>query len=73
MIKNITLSADESLIRLARHRAQEEHKSLNIIFREWIKRYVGSENRSKEYQRIMKQLSHIHSGRHFTREEMNER
>ena len=73
MLRNITLSADDLLIRKARNRAAEEHKSLNALFRDWIKRYVGSEGRSQGYRRLMKHLSHVKAGGKFTRDEMNER
>jgi len=73
MIKNITLTADEALIRKARLRAQEQRKSLNDLFREWLARYVGSTHQSGSYRRLMNQLQHIHPGKKFGREEMNER
>jgi hypothetical protein len=37
MLKNITLSADEELIRKAREKAQKEHTTLNASFRQWLK------------------------------------
>ena len=73
MLRNITLSAEESLIRKVRQRAAEEHKSFNELFRDWIARYVGGENRSAQYWRLMHKLSHVRPGRAFSREEMNER
>jgi len=73
MLKNVTLSADETLIEKARHRASEEHKSLNELFREWMTGYVGGERRSQEYQLLMKRLTHARPGRAFSRDEMNER
>ena len=73
MHRNITLSAEESLIRKARERAAQEHKSLNSAFREWITRYAVGGNRASEYRSLMKKLSHIQSGRKFSRDEMNER
>lgn len=73
MVKNITLSADESLIQKARHRAAEERKTLNELFREWIARYVGGEERSDKYRKLMKQLSQVRPGRTFSRDEANER
>ncbi len=73
MFKNITLSVEESLIRKARQRAAEEHKSLNEIFRDWIARYVGVEGRSERYRSLMKRLAHARPGRTFSRDEMNER
>jgi hypothetical protein len=41
MTRNITLSADEKVIKEARMRAQEEHSSLNVVFRDWLYRYAA--------------------------------
>ena len=73
MLKNITLSAEENLIRKARQRASAERKSLNELFRMWIARYAGIPENADDYQRLMKRLSHVRPGRKFSREEMNER
>ena len=73
MFKNITLSAEESLIQKARHRAAEERKSLNALFREWIARYVGADKGSEKYRHLMKHLSHVQPGRSFSRDALNER
>jgi len=73
MVKNITLSAEASLIQRARQRASEEHKSLNELFREWIARYAGVGKSSEKYRRLMKHLAHARPGRAFSRDEMNER
>jgi hypothetical protein len=73
MIKNITLSVEETLIRRARERAAAEQKSLNGVFREWIARYVGGASHFQDYRHLMKRLRHIRAGRTFSREEMNER
>ena len=73
MFKNITLSAEESLIQKARRRASEERRSLNEVFREWIARYAGIEKSVDQYRRLMKHLSHARPGRIFSRDEMNER
>jgi hypothetical protein len=35
-MKNITLSADENLIKQARQLARAQHKTLNGVFREWL-------------------------------------
>lgn len=72
MLKNITLSADENLIRKARERAMRERRSLNQVFREWLARYA-TKYRNNDYLALMKQLEHIDAGKHFTRDEMNER
>ena len=71
MIRNITLSADEELIRKVREKAQKEHSSLNARFREWLGHYTQS--KGKSYQKIMKELDHIDAGGPFTRDQLNER
>jgi hypothetical protein len=78
MLKNITLSADEALIREARRQAALENTTLNALFREWLERYVVKDEESgkaavRQYEELMERLSHINAGRKFTREEMNER
>lgn len=73
MIKNITLSAEEFLIQKARSLAAHQHKSLNELFREWLAKYAGKENRSAGYQKLMQSLKHVRAGSKFSREEMNER
>lgn len=73
MLKNITLSADESLIQQARRLANSENKSLNDLFREWLARYVAQPGAEEQYLTLMSQLTHVQSGQSFSREEMNER
>jgi len=73
MKKNITLSAEELLIKKAREKAAREKKSLNTVFREWLARYVGQETSSSRYGDLMNRLSYARPGRKFSREEMNER
>lgn len=74
-MKNITLSADESLIEEARRRAAEEHTTLNAQFRLWLVAYVGREQRAARAEAALRELrSGISTGgRKFTRDEMNER
>jgi len=73
MLKNITLSADETLIRKAREKALSEHTTLNASFRKWLKSYVSAEARARDFDELMKSLSYVQSGKKFTREEINER
>ncbi len=73
MIKNITLSADEALIREARRRAAAENTTINALFREWLEQYIARENAVAEYRALMDRLSYVEAGRKFSREEMNER
>jgi hypothetical protein len=73
MLKNITLSADEALIREARRQAALQNTTLNALFREWLERFVTQQDVVIQYQDLMRRLSHVNAGRKFTREEMNER
>lgn len=79
MLKNITLSADEALIREARRQAALDNTTLNALFREWLEQYVSNQDAEarrlavQRYDEWMRQMGHINAGRKFTREEMNER
>ncbi len=73
MLKNITLSAEETLIRRAREKALHEHKTLNAIFRKWLRRYIKQDQASTDYKVLMEQLSYAQAGRSFSRDELNER
>ncbi len=72
-MKNITLSADETLIERARDKARREHTTFNMEFRRWLERYTASDQRATDYRELMKTLATVDSGRTFTRDEMNER
>jgi hypothetical protein len=73
-MKNVTLSADASLIEQARLVAKAEHKTLNAAFREWLEQYAARAGRGAAFRALMQRLKHVDSGgRHFTRDEMNER
>ncbi|MBD3290522.1 hypothetical protein GF337_17085 [candidate division KSB1 bacterium] len=73
MLKNITLSADENLIKKAREKAREEHTTLNDNFRRWLKRYVTSGSNKSNYDDLMNDLNYVNPGRKFSRDELNER
>ena len=72
-MKNITLSADESLIEQARLVARSQHTTLNAAFREWLERFTAQAGTGQEFDSLMSRLQHVKAGRHFTRDEMNER
>lgn len=73
-MKNITLSAPEELIEEARKKAVKNGSTLNDEFRHWLKTQATDHDRSiLDYDQMLKHLSHINSGRKFSREEMNER
>ena len=74
-MKNITLSADSTLIEKARRRAVAERTTLNAQFRIWLESYV---QREQECDRAVATIRELQSsiftgGRRFSREEMNER
>jgi predicted transcriptional regulator len=72
-MKNVTLSADEDLIERARAIARAQRRTLNSAFREWLAEFTSREGGAREYRALMKSLRHVDAGRHFTRDEMNER
>ena len=73
MLKNVTLSADNSLIALARERAQKTRTTLNAAFREWLQAYVGQDKAGDNYRQLVKDLKKVDAGRKHSRDEMNER
>lgn len=73
MLKNITLSADEQLIKKAREKAQRENTTLNENFRKWLKRYIVSDTANFSYNDLMDSLDYANPGRKFSRDELSER
>ncbi len=73
MLKNITFSAEESMIREARNRAARENTTLNNLFRQWLTQYVSEPSAEEQYFALMDRLAHVNAGRKYSREEMNER
>jgi hypothetical protein len=72
-VKNITLSADESLIERARQTAQAQHTTLNAAFRQWLTEFTARQSSMQEYDALMERLNYVKVDRKYTREEMNER
>lgn len=72
-MKNVTLSADEDLIKQAHLVARARHTTLNAAFREWLVQFNAQAGNSKELDAAMRRLRHVNAGRRFTRDEMNER
>lgn len=73
-MKNITLSADESLIEAARARARAEQTTLNEQFRRWLADYAQTRERMDRYDSVMRDLrGTLKVGRKLGREDMNER
>lgn len=72
-MKNITLSAEEHLIELAREEARSRKTTLNAMFREWLEEVARKDERRKKSEALIHGMSKYHSGGPFSREEMNER
>lgn len=73
MLKNITFSAEEDLIRRARERATAERTTLNDEFRRWLEKYVERPETAEAFDNLMDLFEYAQPGRPFRREEMNER
>jgi len=73
MLKNITFSADEDLIRRARERANAENTTLNEEFRKWLEKYVERPETAESFNLLMEHFEYVRPGRKFSRDEMNER
>ena len=72
-MKNITLSAEESLIEQARTVARAQHRTLNAAFREWLAEFTSRAGGGQEFDALMERLAHVRAGRRFSRDEMNVR
>lgn len=72
-MKNVTFSADEELIELARTEARARKTTLNALFREWLEDLAQREQRRERIDEVFEEMSAYNSGGKFTREEMNER
>jgi len=73
-MKNITLSADETLIEAARTRAREDQTTLNEQFRQWLAAYARQRDRGMQYDAAVSELrGKLRVGEKLTREKMNER
>jgi hypothetical protein len=74
MMKNITLSADESLIEAARERARADRTTLNDAFRRWLAEYAHQRERMQRYDEVMATLrGSVMVGRKLSRDQRNER
>jgi len=73
MLQNITFTADKDKIRRAREKANAENTTLNVVFRQWLEKYVERPETSDEFTALMAELAYVKPGRNFTRAELNER
>jgi hypothetical protein len=72
-MKRITFRADERQIERARMLAKSRHRTLNVMFREWLEQFAAQNGSAQEFDASMKRLKHVQAGRRFSRDEMNER
>ena len=74
-MKNITLSAEESLIEMARAQARAENTTLNEQFRLWLAEYTKRRRSADSAMAVIDEMrKYVRTGgRKFTRDEMNER
>jgi hypothetical protein len=74
-MRNITLSADAELIESARARARAERSTLNEQFRRWLADYTRRPSEEETVIAVIEDLQQRirTGGRHFSRDEMNER
>lgn len=73
MLKNITFSANEDLIRKARERAAADKTTLNEAFRLWLEKYAEQVETAQAFVELMDSFGYVQPGRSFSRDEMNER
>lgn len=72
-MKNITLSADEHLIRQAREQARAQQTTLNQLFRDWLRDLANQEQRTQAIDSLFDRMHTVDSGSAFSREDMNAR
>ncbi|HKK18860.1 MAG TPA: hypothetical protein VJ952_09300 [Opitutales bacterium] len=72
-MKNVTFSADEELIELARDEARSRKTTLNALFRDWLEDLARRDERRERVDAVFDEMAAYNAGGQFTREEMNER
>lgn len=72
-MKNITISADETLIDRARLVARARGRTLNTAFREWLEHYAAQAGGGVAVDALMRRLRHVRSAGPYNRDEMNQR
>jgi hypothetical protein len=73
MLKNITFSAEEALIKLARQRAEAENTTLNAEFRRWLAQYTQPPRSKADFLVLMAHLQYAQPGKTLSRDKLNER
>ena len=72
-MKNITFSAKEETIEMARDEARKRNTTLNQLFREWLEDLAARDERRAKIVKLMDQMDEYDAGGPYTRDEMNER
>ena len=73
-MRNITLSADASVIDAARDRAASENTTLNAEFRRWLEEYARRYRAARAMSAVRElRAKYGTGGRKLSRDEMNER
>ena len=70
-MKNITLSADERTIELAREEARKRKTTLNALFREWIEDLAARDERRRRIGELFGKMDEYDAGGPYSRDEMN--
>jgi len=53
MLTNVTVSAENILIKKAEEKAHKEHKTLDSLFNEWLSQYIRNSNPSDGFEEFM--------------------
>lgn len=75
-MKNITFSAKEELIEKARKAARDKNRTLNELFREWLKTVSDEAKDMKVAEKLedtWNKTSYLRVGKKLSRNDMNER
>ncbi len=73
MLTDVTVSAENLLIKKAEEKAHKENKTLNSLFNEWLSQYIQNSNPADEFEEFMARAKYANPGKRFSREEMNAR
>jgi len=71
MLKKITFSIDSDLIEKARRKAISNSTTLEEEFRQWLEQYTCTPDFG--LHELLSRMNYVRTGRHFSRDEMNER
>lgn len=72
MLEQITLTVESALLVKAEQRAAAENCTLDELLLMWLSGYANRAPKAGYYEELMTRLSHVESGTHFSRDEMNQ-